>query len=86
VPSFVSTPPSRSDLVAIVTDDVSDGAASTLSGDGWRVVRTPPVPNPGTRPGASGRAPSKGGYPQRFWAVYTKLLVFNMTEYSTGEA
>jgi inositol phosphorylceramide glucuronosyltransferase 1 len=65
------------DLVVIVTNDVSDEAQHTLSLDGWRVKRVEAVHNPGTWSQSGGGT----GFPQKFWAVYTKLQIFNLVEY-----
>lgn len=51
----------------------------TLVNEGWEVRHVGVVQNPGTW-----TAKAQTGYPPRFWAVYTKLMVFNLTEYSTG--
>ena len=44
----------------------------------FQVQRVHPVMNPGKGPQGS-RSPS------RFWAVYTKLLIFQLTEYRRGK-
>eukprot|EP00201_Polytomella_parva_P011545 CAMPEP_0175073890 /NCGR_PEP_ID=MMETSP0052_2-20121109/20886_1 /TAXON_ID=51329 ORGANISM="Polytomella parva, Strain SAG 63-3" /NCGR_SAMPLE_ID=MMETSP0052_2 /ASSEMBLY_ACC=CAM_ASM_000194 /LENGTH=325 /DNA_ID=CAMNT_0016341895 /DNA_START=35 /DNA_END=1009 /DNA_ORIENTATION=+ len=63
------------DVVALVTDSISNASIITLEGEGWRVARVATVKNPG-------RGPQAGqGYPSRFWAVYTKLYIFSLTEY-----
>ena len=36
-----------------------------------------PVINPG-------KGPQRDGSPKKFWAVYTKLMVFQLVEYSKG--
>mmetsp|Transcript_12654 Transcript_12654/g.35603 ORF Transcript_12654/g.35603 Transcript_12654/m.35603 type:complete len:654 (-) Transcript_12654:245-2206(-) len=69
---------STMDMVALVTG-ISSSSQQTLAQDGWIVKPVDLVQNPGTGPTKKGRA----GYPPRFWAVYTKLLVFGLTEYST---
>ena len=51
----------------------------TLVNEGWEVRHVGVVHNPGTW-----TATTQQGYPPRFWAVYTKLMIFNLTEYSTG--
>jgi hypothetical protein len=70
----------RRDLVALLTEDVSASAAKTLAADGWHVRRVPTVLSPSD----NGPSIKRGDLNARFWAVYTKMLVFNMTEYSTG--
>eukprot|EP00899_Mesostigma_viride_P022103 jgi/Mesvir1/3077/Mv12057-RA.2 len=56
------------DLVVITTSS-SLATISLLQADGWIVKRVMTLQNP------------NAGHPRRFWAVYTKLLVFNLTEY-----
>ena len=69
-----ATPPPKknacSDLVALVTGDVSETTAATLVTDGWRVVRVEPLLNPGTWTQQQGQGHA---FPPRFWAVYTKV-------------
>lgn len=75
--------------MALVAGNVSAQTVSALSADGWRVHRVHTIPNPGRwqqgtiarRGGASGGAT----FPARFWGVYTKLLVFNLTQYERGD-
>eukprot|EP00887_Chlorella_sp_A99_P006489 scaffold3.g6489.t1 len=62
-------------MVALVAGNVSERAAATLALDGWKVRSVVTVANPGLWSGASQK------YPPRFWGVYTKLLIFNLTEY-----
>lgn len=63
------------DLVVVVTEELSKKSEETLTRDGWKVKRVPTVMNPG-------RGPQDGkGYPDKFYAVYTKLYIFQMTEY-----
>lgn len=42
-------------------------------------VQVDAVQNPGLWTGTA-----SGSFPPRFWAVYTKLLVFNLTQYERG--
>eukprot|EP00890_Picochlorum_soloecismus_P001770 jgi/Picsp_1/2594/NSC_00825-R1_plant glycogenin-like starch initiation protein 6 len=65
------------DMVALVTRQVSREMQDTLRLDGWEVRRVEEVENPGQweQGNAAGR------FPRRFWAVYTKLLVFSLDEY-----
>ena len=67
------------DLVCLVTHGTSSVAMALLRADGWRVIPVAPVANPATGPLAHFRH----GFPARFWAVYTKLLIFNLTQYET---
>jgi hypothetical protein len=60
----------------LVTESVSRQAADTLAMDGWRVHRVELIQNPGTW---SQDADQK--FPQRFYGVYTKLKIFNLTQY-----
>ncbi len=49
-----------------------------------QVRRVDAIRNPGMwQAGGSGGGAQKA-FPPRFWAVYTKLAIFNMTEYSRG--
>lgn len=66
------------DMVVLITEKASDYVEKTLQLDGWRVLRVPQLANPGKGPGLH-------GFPSRFWGVYTKLLVFKLTQYQRGE-
>eukprot|EP00873_Tetraselmis_striata_P046176 jgi/Tetstr1/466440/TSEL_010968.t1 len=68
---------STRDMVVLVTTTLSDDAKRTLWLDGWIVREVELVHNPGMGPEAKG----KGGFPPRFWAVYTKLAIFSMITY-----
>lgn len=57
------------DMVALVSDGVSDAGVRLLEAGGWIVERIELLANPNTK------------RPTRFWGVYTKLKIFNMTEY-----
>lgn len=57
------------DMVALVSDGVSEGGIRLLEADGWIVERIELLANPNSK------------RPTRFWGVYTKLKIFNMTEY-----
>lgn len=69
--------PARRDMVVLVAGPISAAASRTLSLDGWIVRHVDVLPNPG-------RGPQQGGFPARFWAVYTKLEVFALEQYSKG--
>lgn len=70
------------DLVAIVAGNVSSVAIATLVTDGFKVLRSQTVANPGLW--SQGNVHGSK-FPARFWGVYTKLLIFNMTQYERGE-
>lgn len=57
------------DMVALVSDGVSDAGIRLLEADGWIVQRIELLANPNSN------------RPTRFWGVYTKLKIFNMTDY-----
>eukprot|EP00252_Welwitschia_mirabilis_P026904 TRINITY_DN9006_c0_g1_i1.p1 TRINITY_DN9006_c0_g1~~TRINITY_DN9006_c0_g1_i1.p1 ORF type:complete len:463 (-),score=63.06 TRINITY_DN9006_c0_g1_i1:37-1425(-) len=57
------------DLVVLVSDGVSSFAVSLLQADGWIVEHIGLLANPNHQ------------RPTRFWGVYTKLKIFNMTSY-----
>ncbi|XP_020210606.1 inositol phosphorylceramide glucuronosyltransferase 1 isoform X2 [Cajanus cajan] len=57
------------DMVVLVSDGVSDYANTLLQADGWIVEKISLLANPNQI------------RPKRFWGVYTKLKIFNMTEY-----
>ncbi|MED6225239.1 Inositol phosphorylceramide glucuronosyltransferase 1 [Stylosanthes scabra] len=56
-------------MVVLVSDGVSDYACNLLQADGWIVEKISLLANPNKV------------RPTRFWGVYTKLKIFNMTEY-----
>lgn len=60
---------SRKDMVVLVSDGVSDYAKRLLQADGWIVEAISLLANPNQV------------RPTRFWGVYTKLKIFNMTRY-----
>jgi hypothetical protein len=60
---------STKDMVALVSDGVSDYAKKLLKADGWIVELISLLENPNQV------------RPTRFWGVYTKLKIFNMTNY-----
>ncbi|XP_039135127.1 inositol phosphorylceramide glucuronosyltransferase 1 [Dioscorea cayenensis subsp. rotundata] len=60
---------STRDMVVLVSDGVSDYAKQLLKADGWMVELISLLANPNQV------------RPQRFWGVYTKLKIFNMTRY-----
>ncbi|KAL5216253.1 hypothetical protein ABZP36_007654 [Zizania latifolia] len=59
----------RRDLVVLVSDGVSDYSRKLLQADGWIVKHITLLANPNQV------------RPKRFWGVYTKLKIFNMTSY-----
>ncbi|KAK7269164.1 hypothetical protein RIF29_21880 [Crotalaria pallida] len=60
---------SNKDMVVLVSDGVSDYANNLLKADGWIVEKITLLANPNQV------------RPKRFWGVYTKLKIFNMTDY-----
>uniref|UniRef100_A0A5B7AY19 Hexosyltransferase n=1 Tax=Davidia involucrata TaxID=16924 RepID=A0A5B7AY19_DAVIN len=60
---------STKDMVVLVSDGVSDYAKKLLMADGWIVELISLLANPNQV------------RPKRFWGVYTKLKIFNMTNY-----
>jgi hypothetical protein len=64
------------DMVVIAAGETSEFAKRTLELDGWQVLPATTVQNPNMR--------DDGKYPARFWAVYTKIIVFNMLDYEKG--
>lgn len=60
---------SKKDMVVLVSDGVSDYAKKLLQADGWIVEMISLLANPNQV------------RPKRFWGVYTKLKIFNMTNY-----
>ncbi|CAN4106897.1 unnamed protein product [Withania somnifera] len=60
---------STKDMVVLVSDGVSQYANQLLRADGWIVEKISLLANPNQV------------RPKRFWGVYTKLKVFNMTSY-----
>ncbi|KAI9078442.1 hypothetical protein K1719_039661 [Acacia pycnantha] len=60
---------SEKDMVVLVSDGVSDHAKQLLLADGWIVEKISLLANPNQV------------RPKRFWGVYTKLKIFNMTNY-----
>lgn len=59
----------RRDMVVLVSDGVSEYSRKLLQADGWIVNRITLLANPNQV------------RPKRFWGVYTKLKIFNMTDY-----
>ncbi|KAL6651043.1 hypothetical protein ACP70R_009968 [Stipagrostis hirtigluma subsp. patula] len=59
----------RRDMVVLVSDGVSEYSRKLLEADGWIVNRITLLANPNQV------------RPKRFWGVYTKLKIFNMTAY-----
>ncbi|CAI8615592.1 unnamed protein product [Vicia faba] len=60
---------SNQDMVVLVSDGVSDFAKNLLLADGWIIQQITLLANPNRV------------RPKRFWGVYTKLKIFNMTHY-----
>ncbi|XP_058094528.1 inositol phosphorylceramide glucuronosyltransferase 1-like [Magnolia sinica] len=60
---------STKDMVVLVSDGVSDYAKKLLQADGWIIELISLLANPNQI------------RPKRFWGVYTKLKIFNMTNY-----
>ncbi|KAF9605645.1 hypothetical protein IFM89_017988 [Coptis chinensis] len=60
---------STKDMVVLVSDGVSNYAKQLLKADGWIVEMISLLANPNQV------------RPTRFWGVYTKLKIFNMTDY-----
>ncbi|ESW15943.1 hypothetical protein PHAVU_007G116100 [Phaseolus vulgaris] len=60
---------SNKDMVVLVSDGVSDYANNVLKADGWIIEKISLLANPNQV------------RPTRFWGVYTKLKIFNMTDY-----
>ncbi|GMP22184.1 hypothetical protein CsSME_00000313 [Camellia sinensis var. sinensis] len=63
---------STKDMVVLVSDGVSDYATKLLQADDWIVELISLLANPNQI------------RPKRFWGVYTKLKIFNMTNYKKG--
>lgn len=61
------------DMVALLTKNVSRSAEETLRGDGWITERIDMIANPATRP--------DGSFPRNFFGVYSKLLMWGLTDY-----
>lgn len=60
-------------MVVLVSDGVSDYAKKLLEADGWIVENISLLVNPNQV------------RPKRFWGVYTKLKIINMTNYKKGK-
>ncbi|CAN8260481.1 unnamed protein product [Cochlearia groenlandica] len=60
---------SNKDMVVLVSDGVSVYSKKLLKADGWKVEKISLLANPNQ------------AHPKRFWGVYTKLKIFNMTNY-----
>ncbi|KAL4854448.1 Inositol phosphorylceramide glucuronosyltransferase 1 [Chlorella vulgaris] len=74
------------DLAVLATEGVSSQAADTLQKDGWKVHRVGLLANPGTWTQEASQARHRRRrlqfrFPARFYGVYTKLLIFNLTQY-----
>ncbi|GKV07582.1 hypothetical protein SLEP1_g19333 [Rubroshorea leprosula] len=61
---------STKEMVVLVSDGVSDYSKKLLEADGWIVEKISLLANPNQV------------RPKRFWGVYTKLKIFNMTKYN----
>ena len=66
----------------LCTEDISPAAQNVLAADGWDVRLVPTISNPGRWSRPAPRQAAK--YPAHFWAVYTKLHIFNLVEYERG--
>ncbi|XP_058101644.1 inositol phosphorylceramide glucuronosyltransferase 1-like isoform X3 [Magnolia sinica] len=64
---------STKDMVVLASYGVSDYAKKLLRADGWIVELISLLANPNQI------------RPKRFWGVYTKLKIFNMTNYKKGD-
>lgn len=62
-------------MVVLAAGDISEYATLTLQADGWNVQQVEAVDNPGKEDGT---------YPERFYAVYSKLYVFGLQKYEKG--
>ena len=67
------------DMVLLVTPDVPTCAYPALAAVGWQVKPVQPVSNPGQWAPHGARPGSR--FPKQFASVYTKLLLFNQTQY-----
>lgn len=65
------------DMVVLAAGDISEYATLTLKADGWYVHQVDAVDNPGMR--------GDGKFPERFYAVYSKLHVFGLQKYEKGK-
>lgn len=65
-------------MVLMVTGQLSTTSELTLTADGWTVQRVALIHNPGTWTRGDGKK-----FPARFWGVYSKLALFNLTDYET---
>lgn len=65
----------KRDRVLLVVGEWPDARLKTLRNDGWRVKHVKPVDNPALDTHMS------NGINPKFWAVYTKLRIYTLTEY-----
>lgn len=65
-------------MVVIVTGELSGASLKTLENDGWITDNVETIKNPG-------KGPQHNGYPKQFSSVYTKLSIFNLTQYNKGK-
>lgn len=72
------------DLVVLIAGPLSIDSEDTLVNEGWNVRHVDAIRNPGMWH-TSGAGTTQQTFPPRFWAVYTKLAIFNMTEYQKSE-
>lgn len=70
--------------MVLLAGSLSSDSEDTLVNEGWNVRHVDAIRNPGMWR-ARGADGSGKAFPPRFWAVYTKLAIFNMTEYSKRE-
>ena len=66
----------------LVTPDVPACAYASLADVGWRILPVQAVGNPGQW--APHGAQPATAFPRHFHSVYTKLLLFNLTQYERG--
>ena len=67
------------EMLLMVTPDVPPCSHAPLRSVGWRLAPVQAVSNPGRWSPYGVQPPAK--FPKQFAAVYTKLLLFNMTQY-----
>ena len=71
-------------MLLLVTPDVPRHTHRSLTAVGWQVLPVEALQNPGKWVPHGSQASSK--FPSHFRSVYTKLHIFNMTQYSRGDA
>lgn len=68
--------------MVLCAGELSASGEDTLVNEGWSVLHVDVVQNPGRWD--AGGTQTTAPFPSRFWAVYTKLAIFNMVQYSKG--